>query len=100
MPRPAAHHLRAKTELHTKPARSPHILLPHKSVVGTPNQLASDPAYWSREVVGIQRPSPVASSGPARASVGNRVGSSCTEFSKSMGYLQLDIAAGVRQNSQ
>src|SRR5580704_779434 len=41
-----------------------------RSDVGTPNQFAKVAAYWSSEVVGIQRPSLVASSGPPSASVG------------------------------
>src|SRR6476646_11718565 len=41
-----------------------------KSAVGTPNQLARVAAYWSSDVVGIQRPWLVASSGPPSAKVG------------------------------
>lgn len=42
-----------------------------KSAAATPNQFAMVAAYWSSEVVGTHRPSPVASSGPFTASVGN-----------------------------
>jgi len=42
-----------------------------KSAVGTPNQFAKVAVYWSSAVVGIHRPSLVASSGPPSASVGN-----------------------------
>jgi len=42
-----------------------------KSVEATPNHCASVAAYWSIDVVGTHRPSPVASSGPFTASVGN-----------------------------
>jgi hypothetical protein len=41
-----------------------------RPAASTPNQLASVAAYWSTDVVGIQRPSVPSSSGPASPSVG------------------------------